>query len=92
MYERPLVLVDADAHTRQFYASNGISLGGPIPSEPTPEPEPEPEPPLLPPSVDSFSGSLDDVDMAPRSTSLVPSPIRKIRGEDVMFRYTADLV
>lgn len=87
VYERPLVLVDADGHTREFYAGKGIHLGAPVLPEPTPEPTYEP--PLLPPSVDSFAGENDD--LVSQSTSLIPSPPRKIRGEDVMFRYTAEL-
>lgn len=90
MYERPLVLVDADGHTREFYATMaGVSLGDPI--LPPPATPPVQEPPLLPPSVDSFTGGDDDDDLVSRSTSLVPSPPRKIRGEDIMLRYTGEL-
>lgn len=89
MYERKLVLVDADGHTREFYATKGIRLGEPI--LPVPDPEPEYEPPVIPPSVDSFTGGDDDDDLVSRSTSLIPSPPRRIRGEDVMFRYTAEM-
>lgn len=89
VYERPLVLVDADGHTREFYDTKGVHLGDPI--LPPPVPAPVVEPPLLPPSVDSFTGGDDDDELASRSTSLIPSPPRKIRGEDVMFRYTAEL-
>lgn len=89
VYERPLVLVDADGHTRDFYASKGVCLGPPI--LPASTPEPVYEPPMLPPSVNSFAGDDDDDDLMSRSTSLIPSPPRKILGEDVMFRYTAEL-
>eukprot|EP00752_Nemacystus_decipiens_P006497 g5850.t1 len=89
VYERPLVLVDADGHTREFYATKGIRLGDPV--LPPPATPPVYEPPLLPPTVDSFTGGDDDDDLVSRSTSLIPSPPRKIRGEDVMFRYTAEL-
>lgn len=89
VYERPLVLVDADGHTREFYAAKGIRLGAPV--LPPPVTPPVFEPPLLPPTVDSFTGGDDDDDLVSRSTSLIPSPPRKIRGEDVMFRYTAEL-
>lgn len=89
VYERPLVLVDADRHTREFYANNGIRLGEPV--LPVQTPEPVFEPPILPPSVDSFTEGDDDDDFGSRSTSLIPSPPRKIRGEDVMFRYNAEL-
>lgn len=89
VYERPLVLVDADGHTREFYDAKGVHLGEPI--LPPPVSAPVVEPPLLPPSVDSFTGGDDDDELASRSTSLIPSPPRKIRGEDVMFRYTAEL-
>ena len=61
------------------------------PTLPAPTPEPVYEPPILPPSVDTFTAGDDDEDMVSRSTSLIPSPPRKIRGEDVMFRYTAEL-
>lgn len=81
--------MDADRHTREFYATKGIRLGDP--ALPEPIPEPVYEPPILPPSVDSFTGGDDDDDLVSRSTSLIPSPPRKIRGEDVMFRYTAEL-
>lgn len=89
VYERPLVLVDADGHTREFYNTKGVHLGDPI--LPPPVSVPVVEPPLLPPSVDSFTGGDDDDELASRSTSLIPSAPRKIRGEDVMFRYTAEL-
>ncbi|CAN0551448.1 unnamed protein product, partial [Ectocarpus sp. 12 AP-2014] len=89
VYERPLILVDADGHTREFYNTKGVHLGDPI--LPPPVSVPVVEPPLLPPSVDSFTGGDDDDELALRSTSLIPSPPRKIRGEDVMFRYTAEL-
>lgn len=90
VYERPLVLVDADGHTREFYKTKGVHLGEPV--LPPPVELPVYEPPLLPPSVDSFTGGNDDDDEhVSRSTSLIPSPPRKIRGEDVMFRYTAEL-
>lgn len=89
VYERPLVLVDADGHTREFYATKGVRLGAPV--LPPPATLPVYEPPLLPPTVDSFTGGDDDDDLVSRSTSLIPSPPRKIRGEDVMFRYTAEL-
>ncbi|CAM9908023.1 unnamed protein product, partial [Hapterophycus canaliculatus] len=90
VYERPLVLVDADGHTREFYATMaGVRLGDPV--LPPPATPPVHEPPLLPPSVDSFTGGDDDDDLVSRSTSLVPSPPRKIRGEDIMLRYTGEL-
>lgn len=89
VYERPLVLVDADGHTREFYASKGVRLSDAV--LPPPVTPPVYEPPLLPPTVDSFTGGDDNDDLVSRSTSLIPSPPRKIRGEDVMFRYTAEL-
>lgn len=89
VYERPLVLVDADGHTREFYATKGVRLGDPVLQPPVTPPVYEPL--LLPPTVDSFTGGDDDDDLVSRSTSLIPSPPRKIRGEDVMFRYTAEL-
>lgn len=89
LYGRKLVLVDADGHTREFYASKGIRLGDPI--LPLPDPEPVYEASVYSPSTDSFTGGDGDEDLVSRSTSLIPSPPRKIRGEDVMFRYTAEL-
>lgn len=92
MYERTLLLVDADAHTRDFYASNGIRLSDPV--LPFPDIEPAPQAPTPPASVPGFTGgggSDDADDWVSRSSSLVPSPPRRVRGEDVVFRFTAEM-
>lgn len=89
MYERKIVLVDADGHTREFYATKGVRLGEPI--LPVPDPEPVYDSSVFPSSLDSFTKGDDEDDLVSRSTSLIPSPPRRIRGEDVMFRYTAQM-
>lgn len=89
MYERKIVLVDADGHTREFYANKGIRLGEPILL--VPDPEPVYDSSIFPPSLNSFTKGEDDDDLVSQSTSLIPSPPRRIRREDVMFRYTAEM-
>ncbi|CAM9201006.1 unnamed protein product [Choristocarpus tenellus] len=89
VYERKLVLIDADAHTRQFYSSQGMSLGDPVrpPSDNKPVYEPSGG------SLSIYSTDFSDDDgMVSRPGSLIPLPARKVLGEDVMFRYTAELV
>lgn len=89
MYGRKLVLVDTDRHTREFYRSKGIQLGDSIAFEP--EPGVISEAPVPSPSLDTFAVGDEDDDIVARSTSLVPSPFRKTCGEDIMFRYTAEM-
>ncbi|CAM9971593.1 unnamed protein product, partial [Discosporangium mesarthrocarpum] len=90
VYQRRLVLVDADAHTRDFYASRGMTLDDPI--LPPTDPEPPYEQSMTPPAArGGFGSEEEDDDMVSRSSSLIPTAPRKVLGEDIMFRYIAEL-
>lgn len=94
MYERKLVLIDADQHTRDFYASMGIQLGDSISPPTETEPTYKDSSRLITPgdTVTGFFGGDEDDDLVvSRPASLIPSHPRRIRGEDVVFRYTAEM-
>ncbi|KAG5184346.1 Protofilament ribbon protein [Tribonema minus] len=86
VYRRPLLLVGADGHTREFYASQGMPLAPPIATEDAPEPEPPRE---VPPPT-GFGSEEDS--LASCTGSLVLSPPRRRRAGDAsVLRFTARL-